>query len=45
MVTDTALFRDPHSHRRSDVPANLDFERLARVVVGLERVIFPLTSG
>jgi hypothetical protein len=44
MVTDTALFRDPHYHRRSDVPANLDFERLARVVVGLERVILELAS-
>ncbi len=45
MVTDTALFRDPNYHQRSDVPENLDFERLARVVVGLERVISELASG
>jgi hypothetical protein len=42
MVTDTAPFRDPHYHRATDVAANLDYERLARVVVGLERVIAEL---
>ena len=45
MVTDTALFRDPNYHRGSDVPANLDFERLARVVVGLEQVVRELAGG
>ena len=42
MVTDTALFRDPTYHRTSDVAGNLDFERLARVVVGLQQVILEL---
>ncbi|HKY35100.1 MAG TPA: hypothetical protein VJN18_04105 [Polyangiaceae bacterium] len=28
-----------------DVPENLDFDRLARIVVGLERVIIELASG
>jgi Zn-dependent M28 family amino/carboxypeptidase len=44
MVTDTALFRDPTYHRTSDLAGNLDFERLARVVVGLERVVTELAS-
>ena len=45
MVTDTALFRDPTYHRSSDIAANLDYERLARVVVALEQVIRELSRG
>lgn len=45
MVTDTALFRDPAYHQRSDIAPNLDYERLARVVVGLERVALELASN
>lgn len=37
MVTDTAPFRYPHYHRATDTPDKLDYERLARVVAGLER--------
>jgi hypothetical protein len=44
MVTDTALFRDPNYHERSDTPDKLDFERLARVVAGLERTIAALSD-
>jgi hypothetical protein len=44
MVTDTALFRDPNYHQRSDTVEELDFERLARVVVGLEATILELTG-
>ncbi|HEX8239577.1 MAG TPA: M28 family peptidase [Allosphingosinicella sp.] len=39
MVTDTAPFRYPHYHSRADTPDKLDYDRLARVVSGLERVI------
>jgi hypothetical protein len=39
MVTDTAPFRYPHYHRPSDTPDRLDYERLARVVAGLEKVV------
>jgi Peptidase family M28 len=39
MVTDTALFRYPHYHLPSDTPDKLDYERLARVTVGLTSVI------
>ena len=39
MVTDTAPFRYPHYHSPSDTPDKIDYERLARVVLGLERVV------
>ena len=39
MVTDTAPFRYPHYHIRADTPDKVDYERLARVVVGLEAMI------
>jgi hypothetical protein len=45
MVTDTALFRYPHYHRLSDTPNQLDYDRLARVVRGLERVLSALTRA
>jgi hypothetical protein len=45
MLTDTAPFRDPHYHRASDRPSHIDFERLARVTSGIERVLRDLASG
>jgi Zn-dependent M28 family amino/carboxypeptidase len=39
MVTDTAPFRYPHYHTSDDTPDKLDYERTARVVRGLERVV------
>ena len=39
MVTDTAPFRYPYYHTSSDTVDKLDFERLARVVAGLEQVV------
>jgi len=45
MVTDTAMFRDPHYHKASDTPDQLDFERMARVVRGLEQVVTALVSS
>lgn len=39
MVTDTALFRYPYYHTPADTPEKLDYERTARVVAGLQRVI------
>jgi hypothetical protein len=44
MVTDTATFRDPHYHTSRDTPAHLDYDRLARVVVGLEAVVRELLA-
>jgi hypothetical protein len=39
MVTDTAPFRNPNYHRASDTFETLDFERMTRVVAGLQGVI------
>jgi hypothetical protein len=39
MVTDTAFFRNRNYHTEEDRPETLDFERMARVVAGLEKVI------
>lgn len=39
MVTDTAPFRYPYYHRKEDTPDKLDYERMARVVAGMQRVI------
>jgi hypothetical protein len=39
MVTDTAPYRYPHYHKPTDTPEKLDYERMARVVTGLEGVI------
>ena len=40
MITDTAVFRYPYYHRRSDTAEKLDYDRMVRVVSGLSRVIF-----
>jgi hypothetical protein len=45
MVTDTAPFRYPYYHTLRDTPEKLDYERLARVVKGLEDVLRDLASG
>jgi hypothetical protein len=44
MVTDTAPFRYPHYHTGADTPDKLDYERMARVVAGLERVVGELVG-
>lgn len=44
MVTDTAPFRYPYYHPVEDTPDKIDYDRLARVVAGLERVIDDLSG-
>jgi hypothetical protein len=39
MITDTAPFRYPHYHLPSDTPDKVQFDRLARLVAGLEATI------
>ena len=39
MVTDTAFFRYPHYHLPSDTPDKLDYERMARVTLGLAAML------
>jgi Zn-dependent M28 family amino/carboxypeptidase len=36
MITDTAPFRYPYYHTAHDTPDKIDYQRLARVVIGLE---------
>ena len=45
MVTDTAPFRYPHYHTLRDTPDKLDYDRLARVVLGLEGVVRDLVTA
>jgi hypothetical protein len=44
MVTDTAPFRYPHYHTMQDTPDKVDYERLARVVTGLNGMLRELAS-
>ena len=44
MVTDTAFNRYPHYHLESDTPEKLDYERMARVTLGLAAVIKDLAN-
>lgn len=44
MVTDTALFRYPYYHTTEDLPEQINFDHLARVVSGLEQVIIDLAQ-
>ncbi|NNG17741.1 MAG: M20/M25/M40 family metallo-hydrolase [Gemmatimonadales bacterium] len=44
MVTDTAPFRYPAYHTEEDTPEKVDYDRLARVVGGLEQVVLHLAN-
>lgn len=44
MVTDTAPFRYPHYHLEGDTPDQVDYDRCARVVDGVEQVVRGLTG-
>lgn len=45
MVTDTAPYRYPAYHSRDDLPERIDYERTARVTVGLARVLGALAGA
>jgi Zn-dependent M28 family amino/carboxypeptidase len=45
MVTDTAPFRYPHYHRKTDTVDKIDFDRMTRVVMGLVPVIEDLVTA
>ncbi len=42
MITDTAFYRYDHYHGAGDVPDNLDYERMAEVVVGIHGALMQL---
>jgi hypothetical protein len=44
LITDGAMFRSPHYHSRSDTPATLDYERMARAVRAIEAVVTNLAG-
>jgi len=39
MISDTALFRNPNYHRPSDTPDTLNYEPMARVVLGVSKLV------
>lgn len=45
MVTDTAFNRYPHYHLPTDTPEKLDYERMARVTLGLAGMLRELATG
>jgi hypothetical protein len=45
MVTDTAPYRYPFYHTGGDTPDKIDYERLARVVAGISRVITEIAEA
>jgi Zn-dependent M28 family amino/carboxypeptidase len=45
MITDTAPFRNPFYHTPQDTPDKLDYDRMARVVDGLEAVVADLAAA
>lgn len=44
MITDTAPFRYPYYHTAQDTPDKIDYDKLARVVGGLEAVVGDLVK-
>lgn len=44
MITDTAFYRYPHYHAPSDTPDQLDYERMARVTLGLAEMLKELAD-
>ncbi len=44
MVTDTAFYRNPNYHGMGDLPETLDYERMAKVVLGLRSAIEELAN-
>jgi len=43
MVTDTAFYRNPHYHERSDTPETLDYQRMAQVVQQVHAAVLELS--
>lgn len=44
LITDGADYRNPYYHQESDLPDTLDYQKMARVLVGLSRMIEALAQ-
>lgn len=44
MVNDTSMFRNPNYHQMSDTPDTLDYDRMARVAVGVTEAVAALAG-
>ncbi len=44
MITDTALFRYAHYHKATDTPDKVDYQKLARITLGLEQTLRDLVQ-
>lgn len=44
MITDTAFYRYPYYHQRSDTPEKLNYEKFAKVVYGLTKMMEGLAN-
>lgn len=44
MITDTAFFRNPHYHQRSDTPETLDYPFLTKVAAGIFTAVWRLLT-
>lgn len=44
MITDTALFRYRHYHKATDTPDKVDYEKLARITLGLDKTLRELVE-
>lgn len=45
MITDTAFFRYPHYHEKTDTPDKIDFDRLTVVTTGVASMVAKLGQG
>ena len=45
LVSDTGPFRNDHYHLESDTPDRLNFDRMARVIAGVQRVVEDVAGG
>lgn len=44
MITDTAFYRNPHYHEKTDTPETLDYVRMSRVVEALHAALVALST-
>lgn len=44
IVTDTAYMRSPHYHQKSDLPATLNYEKMAQTVTALKEAVIGLSQ-